>query len=370
MIGIEELIIISFLFLTAFNCIVTYIGSSSCIKRATKHGDYTGAIKRLRRYDRYIFTTLSMLSSVIYVALSYYYFVEILEVSDYFITFATMGGFILTLLTTFFSRLCYCYACNYILKTKLNEYECFMENAISLATMFYPIFIVSFIIPTIYILPYSMETRELMIAAFLVLFVILYVATTTTFHILSLGARRIRKGRVADVISSLFKEHGIKRYRIYYWDSSRSNESNAMVTGYSRVNFFISSSLVKSIDDKELEAVILHEIGHIKYKHNKKAVVNQTVYLFAIVAVLYYSIVSDVINLNLLLILIFLFILLMRISLSVSKKQEDQADLYVAKHGLGDSLISALRKISVDGDDEDLIHGSVDKRHKKINSKR
>ena len=78
MLGMEELLIVSFLFLTAVNCFVTYLGSSSCIKRASKHKDYVGAIKKLRIYDNYIFTTLLMITSVIYVALSYFYFYNFL----------------------------------------------------------------------------------------------------------------------------------------------------------------------------------------------------------------------------------------------------------------------------------------------------
>ena len=370
MLGMEELLIVSFLFLTAVNCFVTYLGSSSCIKRASKHKDYVGSIKKLRIYDNYIFTTLLMITSVIYVALSYFYFKSTLKVSDYFITFATIGGFVLTSFTTFFSRLCYCYACNFILKTKLNEFDCFMVNTISLAKVFYPLFVVSFVVPTIYVLPYSMQTREILIGVFLGVFVLFYIATTTLFNMLTLGARRIKKGKIFDVVSSLFKEHHIKKYRIYYWDSSKSNDSNAMVMGFSRVNFFISSSLVQSLDDKELEAVILHEIGHIKHNHIKSNVIQQTIYLSAIAAVLYYAIISDATNIGFMLLLILVFLLLMGLSVNVSKKQEDEADLYVAKHGLGDSLISALRKISVDGDEGDTIHGSVEDRHENIKSKK
>ena len=128
MIGSGELLIIGVLFLTTLNCLVTYLFSSYAVKKASVENDYSGAIKSLRIYDRYLFTPLTMLSAIAYVALSYNYFIEILEVSDYFITFATIGGFIFTLVTTFFSRLCYCYACNFVLKTKLNEYECFMVN--------------------------------------------------------------------------------------------------------------------------------------------------------------------------------------------------------------------------------------------------
>ena len=137
-----EILIISFLFLTTINCLVTYFPCASLIKRAVKKNDYVGAIKRLRHLDEFFLSGLTMVTAVLYVGLSYYYFYTSLGVSDYFITLATVGGFILTLLTIFFSRLCYCYACNIILKTKLNGYECFMQNVFSLAKLFFPIFMI------------------------------------------------------------------------------------------------------------------------------------------------------------------------------------------------------------------------------------
>ena len=48
---------------------------------------------------------------------------------------------------------------------------------------------------------------------------------------------------------------------------------------------------------------------------------------------------------------------------------EDEADLYVAKHGLGDALISALKKISFDDNEEDLVHGTIDQRKANISKK-
>lgn len=368
MIGAGELLILSFLFLTSINCLANYFCSMSAIKKASLTNDYGGAIKRLRNFDKYLLTALMMVTGIAYVALTYNYFLETLKVSDYFIALATIGGFIFTLLTTFFSRLCYCYACNFILKTKLNEYECFMENMFSLVRIFFPIFAVSFIVPTIYILPFSMQIRNVLVAVFLFVFVFIYVSSTTSFNILSLKARKIYDKKVLEIIDNLFVEHGIKRYSLYYWDSSRSNDSNAMVTGFFKTNFFISTSLIESINDRELEAVVLHEIGHIKNNHVKSSIVNQTFFLFAIVAVLFYAIVSNITNLFFILFIMLVFVLLMGLEMRRTKKQEDEADLYVAKFGLGEELISALKKISYEGE-EDFIHGSVEDRNKNINSK-
>jgi len=363
--GMGEILIISFLFLTTLNCLVTYFCASSAMKIASVENDYSRAVKRLRNYDNYILTTLTMITGIIYVALSYNYALEALKVSDYFITLATIGGFLFTLLTTFFSRLCYCYACNFILKTKLNEYECFMENMFSLVRIFFPIFVVSFIIPTIYVLPLALNIRHIIMVVFLFIFVLIYILSSTFFIVLTLKAKRISDETLLGVLNKLFKEHKIEKYSLYYWDSSRSNDSNAMVSGFFKVNFFISTSLINSISDKELEAVILHEIGHIKSNHVKNTMTNRMIFLFGIAIVLASMIISNITNIYLLLAIMLVFVLIMGVEIRITKRQEDEADLYVAKHGLGDELISALRKISYEGEN-DLVHGSVEDRKKNI----
>ena len=95
--GAGEILILSFLFLTTINCLITYFCANSAIKIASKKNDYSGAVKKLRIYDNYILNTLTLTTGIIYVALSYNYFLDTIKVSDYFITLATLGGFIFTL---------------------------------------------------------------------------------------------------------------------------------------------------------------------------------------------------------------------------------------------------------------------------------
>jgi len=76
-------------------------------------------------------------------------------------------------------------------------------------------------------------------------------------------------------------------------------------------------------------------------------------------------IISNITNIYLLLAIMLVFVLIMGVEIRITKRQEDEADLYVAKHGLGDELISALRKISYEGEN-DLVHGSVEDRKKNI----
>ena len=51
---------------------------------------------------------------------------------------------------------------------------------------------------------------------------------------------------------------------MFSWDTSKSNESNAMVAGIMTHYIFISTSLLNDITLPELESILVHEIGHIK----------------------------------------------------------------------------------------------------------
>ena len=119
-IGMGNLLIITFLFMTTLNCLVTYFCSSSSLNYLTKTQSYNKAITRIHMYDKYILTGLNLMTSILYVVVSYGYFYKLLEISDFFVALSVLVGFVLSIITTFFSRLCYCYVCNVLLKTTLN----------------------------------------------------------------------------------------------------------------------------------------------------------------------------------------------------------------------------------------------------------
>lgn len=373
--NIGQILIIAFLFLTTLNCLVTYFCSSSSLKVLEQTKSYPLAINKIRLYDKYLLTTLTLITSAIYVVLSYFYFVDLLKVSDYFIALSTCMGFILSLFTTFFSRLCYCYACNILLKTKLNEYECFMENFFYLLRIFFPIFIISFLIPTIHILPIESSYREAISIAFIAFYLLIWVFSSPKKTILTLNAKKIKNERLLHLLNTLFKDNGIKKYELYYWDSSKSNEANAFISGFNKRFLFVSSTLVEMVDERELIAIVLHEIGHVKNHHLKKILVSKLVLLSVLSLIIYYVSVFKVFNIWVLFALVFAFILIMGINLKGMKKYEDQADLYVNKAGYGEELISALKKVSYDDNainklDEFLSsHPDVNNRIDKLNNK-
>lgn len=368
-------LIISFLFMTTLNCLVTYFCSSSSLKYLSKTKSYTKAINRIHLFDKYLLTSLTLLTSILYVFLSYGYFKYLLDISDYIICLSVFSGFILSLITTFFSRLCYCYACNVLLKTTLNALQCFRENFFYLLRMFYPVFLVSFVIPTIYIFPISMLYRNIAVVGFIVGYLTVWLLSTPYKTMLVLNARKMRNKDLLSKITKLFKDNNIKKYSVYYWDSTKSNEANAIISGIFKRYLFISTTLIEKMEDRELEAVILHEIGHIKNHHIKKSLFLKSLLLIAVSLIVCYLVMFEEINMLFVLLLVALFVYVARINLYNSKKEEEQADLFVNSKGYGKELISALKKIGMEGSSENKIdellstHPSTKKRISQINNK-
>ena len=373
--SIGHLIIISFLFLTSINCFVTYLCSTSALKVLEKTQSYNKAINKIRIWDKYLLSVMTIITSALYVVLSYFYFLDWMVVSDFFIPLSIVSGFVLSLITTFFSRLCYCYACNVLLKTKFNEYECFKENFIYLVSIFFPLFLISFLISTIYIIPANDLTRRGLTAGVILLYLLVWFFTYPYKTILTINAKKIRGKELKGRLDELFIRNDISRYKLYYWDSSKSNEANAMVSGVITYHLFISSTLIDSLNNRELEAVILHEIGHIKKHHFIKSLIYKLVFFIIMFVLLYYSIIYKNTNLVILFVLAFAAILAMGAIAQGSKKHEEEADLYVLNKGYGNDLISALKKV---GSDDDLVnkvdkffsnHPSVSERINKLDNK-
>ena len=147
----------------------------------------------------------------------------------------------------------------------------------------------------------------------------------------------------------MFEAHDIKKYKLYYWDTSRSKESNAMVSGIRTYHLFVSSNLIEEVTLPELETIITHEIGHIKSKHLIKLMIGK---IFIISTLISMIVLPNLIQLDgfnrllfyvLIVALVFLGIL---VSIGVEKKYENEADLYASLYNDHELFASALNKIT------------------------
>lgn len=171
----------------------------------------------------------------------------------------------------------------------------------------------------------------------------------------------LTEGALKDRINRLLKRCGFNSKGIFIMDGSRrSGHGNAYFTGLGnnkRIVFF--DTLVESLEDEELEAVLAHELGHFKCKHVIKMLIASAIMTligFAILgwvieepwfydglgvdqpsnaaALLLFTLVSPVFT-----------VFLQPISSYFQRKFEFEADDFAASHAQATKLISGLVKL-------------------------
>jgi STE24 endopeptidase len=168
-------------------------------------------------------------------------------------------------------------------------------------------------------------------------------------------------GALKQRIQTLLERCGFHSEGIFIMDGSkRSGHGNAYFTGlgnHKRIVFF--DTLVNSLDDEELEAVLAHELGHFKCKHVIKMLVSSSVISFISFAILgwlinemwFYNGLGVEQKSNAAALLLFMlaspvFTTFMQpISAYFQRKFEFEADSFAAEHAKASKLISGLVKL-------------------------
>ena len=159
-----ELLIISFFVITMINCAITYVFCSKCLTIFEEEKALNKAVKKLRMYDQYILSKINLIIGVFYFVYVYFILMEMMDSNSYIFFFSCIFSFGLTLVTTFVSRLCYCYTGNVLLETKLNEFECFLVNLKSLILLYLPFVVISALVPSVYMLDIDYYWRNVLFA--------------------------------------------------------------------------------------------------------------------------------------------------------------------------------------------------------------
>ncbi len=129
---------------------------------------------------------------------------------------------------------------------------------------------------------------------------------------------------------------------------------NALFTGFLKnKKVLLSDRLVSRLRSRELRAIIIHEIGHEKLKH---LVLRALLLVIALTgfAGLVYTVFYSRLSLEhfeqqatLLIMASWVYFSIFEVlTYRLAQRQEYQADAFVKQHSLGDSLISALEKIT------------------------
>jgi len=162
-------------------------------------------------------------------------------------------------------------------------------------------------------------------------------------------------------IDNLLTRTGFKSDGVFVMDGSkRSSHGNAYFTGIGknkRIVFF--DTLLEGMEDKEVEAILAHELGHFHHKHIRKHMISSFAISLLALALLGYLITQlwffnglgietasnhTALVLFMLTLPVFSFFI-SPISNALSRKHEFEADSFAAKHTHADDLISSLVKL-------------------------
>ncbi|MGD8812273.1 MAG: M48 family metallopeptidase, partial [Thioalkalispiraceae bacterium] len=162
-------------------------------------------------------------------------------------------------------------------------------------------------------------------------------------------------------IESLLKRCGFTSNGIFVMDgSTRSSHGNAYFSGMGqnkRIVFF--DTLLESLNEDEVEAVLAHELGHFKHHHVKKRIASMALFSLAGLAVLawlleqpsFYTGLGVTEPANHMALLLFMMVsplfsfFLQPLLSSLSRKHEFEADDYAVKQSSANTLIQALVKM-------------------------
>jgi STE24 endopeptidase len=174
----------------------------------------------------------------------------------------------------------------------------------------------------------------------------------------------LSEGKVKEKVLALISRCGFKASGIFVMDASkRSGHGNAYFTGFGktkRVVFF--DTLLTSLDPEEVEAILAHELGHMKKKHILKGMIKGFILSFLgflILGILKnntaFFIGHGVLTItNATVLTLFSMVsgvytfLLTPINSWLSRKNEYEADEFAAENASASKLISALVKMYKD----------------------
>lgn len=170
----------------------------------------------------------------------------------------------------------------------------------------------------------------------------------------------LEDGSIKSSFSKAFRDCGLSAPHFWVLELGQSQPANAMMAGFRsgkgifRPGLFITRSILDHLDSDELQAVILHEISHIKLNHLKRRLLITIGMIFAasfsaatliVIAHLIFRGSIDHPALTLAAVL-GSFFFSFRVSGKLSRKQELEADYTAVELGARpQALASALRKL-------------------------
>lgn len=172
----------------------------------------------------------------------------------------------------------------------------------------------------------------------------------------------LEPGELRDGIEKFAQKIDFQLKNIYVIDGSRrSTKANAYFTGFGKKKrIVLYDTLINDLTIDEITSVLAHEAGHNKHKHTVKNMLIHLPYTLLVFFILGLILESDMLaqalggvqasfHLNMLAFGMLYSPVSMALGLFMhilSRRFEFQADAFVKNNGMGEQLISALKKIS------------------------
>ena len=156
-----------------------------------------------------------------------------------------------------------------------------------------------------------------------------------------LPKKELKQNALKQKIQDLCTHFDIRFEKIYIVSSKDTYMANAMVSSGLKNYLYLYDHLIDHLTDKELEAVILHEIAHIRNKHTSKLFI-AAISLFLIFRIFLYFFPQ-----LLLILLVLYFGMLCLLIPFLMRKYEYEADLFVIRNGgSSEALKNTLIKLT------------------------
>lgn len=168
-----------------------------------------------------------------------------------------------------------------------------------------------------------------------------------------LRAVPIKSIEIKNRLLSFLASQQMQKVKIYEWSATKDKVANALVAGLLKKQIFISDYLINHLNLEEIEAILAHEIGHIK-KYHLWVRVMLIIFSYPVLGLLgqymdqYETLSQTRIPLPLgIAIMLGVFFGYLCLILVLFRLQERQADKYVIKSGIDAKvLVSALQKLA------------------------
>lgn len=202
------------------------------------------------------------------------------------------------------------------------------------------------------LIPYQSKDTYFFIFYFIIWGIYIIVQPYITRFVLN--AKKISLNEIINN-GECFKSNLGNSFSLFQYNGKKRKSANAFVEGYlNKYNVYVSDYLIENVMEDEMEAILLHEIGHIKKHH----ILIRNMIIMGLTPLLYVvGIIMDNINeffnieINIGLGITFMFSIIIGycvfMYLYICRIQEYQADVYVVQQGIDISqMCNALEKLA------------------------